>query len=59
MVFFPKVGNYGLFQIWDLSTPSERAPSKLSEKHNIAKFGALELELQSRFQSGVYFGPIV
>ncbi len=27
-----KIGNYGLFQIWDLSIPSERAPSKLSEK---------------------------
>ncbi len=26
---FPKMGNYGPFQIWDLSIPSEWAPSKL------------------------------
>ncbi len=31
---FPKIGNYGPFQNWDLSTPSERARSKLSENHN-------------------------
>ena len=29
---FPKTGNYGPFQNWDLSMPSERAPSNLSEK---------------------------
>ena len=26
---FPKIWNYGPFQIWDLSIPSERAPFKL------------------------------
>ena len=26
------IGDYGLFQIWDLSIPSERARSKLSKK---------------------------
>ncbi len=40
---FPKIGNYVLFQIWDLSIPSERAPSKLSENNKIVEFGPLEL----------------
>ena len=33
-----KMGNYGPFQIWDLSIPSERVPSKLSQR-----FGPSEL----------------
>ena len=40
---FPKMGNYGPFQIWDLSIPSDRAPSKLSENHKIIEFGPSEL----------------
>ncbi len=34
------IGNYGPFQI---CIPSERAPSKLSEKHKIVEFGPSEL----------------
>ncbi len=34
---FPQ--NYDPFQMWDLSIPSERAPSKLSENHKIVEFG--------------------
>ncbi len=30
-------------QIWDLSTPFERAPSKLSENLKIVEFGPSEL----------------
>ncbi len=40
---FAKIGNYGPLQIWDLSIPSERAPSKLSENHKIVEFGPSEL----------------
>ncbi len=40
---FLKIGNYGPFQIWDLSIPSERAPSKLSENQKIVEFGPSEL----------------
>ncbi len=32
---FPTIGNYGPFQIWDLSIPSIRAPSQLSENQKI------------------------
>ncbi len=28
---FPKTGNFGRSKVWELSIPSERAPSKLSE----------------------------
>ena len=37
-----KIGNYGSFQIWDLSILSERAPSKLSEHHKFVEFGPPE-----------------
>ncbi len=40
---FPNIGNYGPLQNWDLSIPSERAPSKLSENHKIIEFGPPEL----------------
>ncbi len=40
---FPKIGNYGPSQIWDLSIPPERTPSKLSENHKIVEFGPSEL----------------
>ena len=36
---FGKLGNYGPFQIWDLSIPSEQAPSKLSENRWICTIG--------------------
>ncbi len=32
---FLKMGNYGLFQIFDLSIPSEQALSKLSENRTV------------------------
>ncbi len=34
-----EIGNYNTFQIWDLSIPSERAPSKLSENQKIVEIG--------------------
>ncbi len=39
MVFL-KMENYGPFQIWELSIPSER---KLSENHKIVEFWSPEL----------------
>ena len=36
-------GNYGPFQIWDLSILFEWAPSKLSENHKLVEFGPSEL----------------
>ncbi len=45
---FMKIGNYDPFQIWDMSIPSERAPSKLSENQKIVEFGPIELKLQSQ-----------
>ena len=42
---FPKMRNYDLFQIWELSIPSERALSKLSENHKINVIGPTELKL--------------
>ncbi len=42
---FPKIGNYGQFQLRDLIIPFEKGLSKLSENHKIIVIRPTELKL--------------
>ncbi len=42
------------FQIWDLSIPSEWAPSKLSENQKIVEFGPRTLVTEPTLNEGTY-----